>query len=143
LKRWRRKSKGALREGQAVAADELSRSSAEISRQLTHTTNIVGLATSAARATDGAIGGLADGAQKIGDAVKLIRNIAGQTNLLALNATIEAARPRESVRSRNTLAVAASVGQQNSATSEISPPWRRRRSGTANARLGRGRSRRL
>src|SRR6476646_1335873 len=56
----------------AVAADELSRSIAEISRQLTHTTNIVGLATSEARATDGEIGGLADGAQKIGDVVKLI-----------------------------------------------------------------------
>src|SRR5262245_48939516 len=79
----------------AVAADELSRSIAEISRQLTHTTNIVGLATIEARATDGEIGGLADWAQKIGDVVKLIRNIAGQTNLLALNATIEAARAGE------------------------------------------------
>jgi methyl-accepting chemotaxis protein len=79
----------------AVAADELSRSIAEISRQLTHTTSIVGLATNEARDTDGEIGGLADGAQKIGDVVKLIRNIAGQTNLLALNATIEAARAGE------------------------------------------------
>lgn len=52
--------------------DQLSRSIAEISRQLTHTTNIVGLATREARDTDGEIGGLADGAQKIGDVVKLI-----------------------------------------------------------------------
>ena len=79
----------------AVAADELSRSIAEISRQLTHTSNVVGLATGEARATDGEIAGLAAGAQKIGDVVKLIRNIAGQTNLLALNATIEAARAGE------------------------------------------------
>ena len=79
----------------AVAADELSRSIAEISRQLTHTSNIVGLATEEARATDGEIAGLADGAQKIGDVVKLIRDIAEQTNLLALNATIEAARAGE------------------------------------------------
>jgi PAS domain S-box-containing protein len=79
----------------AIAADELSRSIAEISRQLTHTTNIVGMATGEARATDGEIAGLAAGAQKIGDVVKLIRNIAGQTNLLALNATIEAARAGE------------------------------------------------
>ena len=79
----------------AVAADELSRSIAEISRQLTHTSNIVGLATQEARSTDDEIAGLADGAQKIGDVVKLIRNIAGQTNLLALNATIEAARAGE------------------------------------------------
>jgi methyl-accepting chemotaxis protein len=79
----------------AVAADELSRSIAEISRQLIHTSNVVGFATGEARSTDGEIAGLAAGAQKIGDVIKLIRNIAGQTNLLALNATIEAARAGE------------------------------------------------
>ena len=79
----------------AVAADELSRSIDEISRQLTHTSDIVALATEEARATDGEIASLADGAQKIDDVVMLIRNIAGQTNLLALNATIEAARAGE------------------------------------------------
>jgi methyl-accepting chemotaxis protein len=79
----------------AVAADELSRSIAEISRQLNDTNAIVNLATKEARATDGEIAGLSAGAQKIGDVVKLIRNIAGQTNLLALNATIEAARAGE------------------------------------------------
>jgi len=79
----------------AVAADELSRSIAEISRQLSHTTEIVDMATTEARATDEQIAGLATGAQKIGDVIKLIRNIAGQTNLLALNATIEAARAGE------------------------------------------------
>jgi methyl-accepting chemotaxis protein len=82
----------------AIAANELSHSIAEISRQLTHTSDIVRLATEEARATDGEIAGLADGAQKIGDVVKLIRNIAGQTNLLALNATIEAARAGEAGR---------------------------------------------
>ncbi|MGH6664945.1 MAG: PAS-domain containing protein [Pseudolabrys sp.] len=79
----------------AVAADELSHSIAEISRQLQHTSNVVGLATGEARSTDKEIAGLADGAQKIGDVIKLIRTIAGQTNLLALNATIEAARAGE------------------------------------------------
>jgi len=79
----------------AVAADELSRSIAEISRQLTHTSDVVALATNEARSTDGEIAGLASGAEKIGDVIKLIRNIAGQTNLLALNATIEAARAGE------------------------------------------------
>ncbi|HEY6023495.1 MAG TPA: PAS-domain containing protein [Pseudolabrys sp.] len=79
----------------AVAADELSHSIGEISRQLTHTSEVVGFATNEARSTDGEIAGLAEGAQKIGDVVKLIRNIAGQTNLLALNATIEAARAGE------------------------------------------------
>ena len=38
---------------------------------------------------------LADGAQKIGEVVRLINDIASQTNLLALNATIEAARAGE------------------------------------------------
>jgi methyl-accepting chemotaxis protein len=76
----------------AVAADELSHSIAEISRQLGHTSNVVKLAAEDARATNDEIVGLARGAQTIGDVVKLIRNIAGQTNLLALNATIEAAR---------------------------------------------------
>ncbi len=82
----------------AVAADELSHSIAEISRQLTHTNSVVELATGEARATDDEIAGLAKGAQKIGDVIKLIRDIAGQTNLLALNATIEAARAGEAGR---------------------------------------------
>jgi methyl-accepting chemotaxis protein len=82
----------------AVAADELSRSIAEISRQLSQTSDIVRLTTEEARSTDGEIAGLASGAQKIGDVIKLIRNIAGQTNLLALNATIEAARAGEAGR---------------------------------------------
>jgi len=82
----------------AVAADELSQSISEISRQLTHTSDIVRLATDEARATDGEIAGLATGAKKIGDVIKLIRNIAEQTNLLALNATIEAARAGEAGR---------------------------------------------
>jgi methyl-accepting chemotaxis protein len=38
---------------------------------------------------------LAEAAQRIGEVVKLISDIAGQTNLLALNATIEAARAGE------------------------------------------------
>jgi methyl-accepting chemotaxis protein len=82
----------------AIAADELSRSIAEISRQLADTSRIVELATGEARATDDEIAGLAQGAQKIGDVIKLIRDIAGQTNLLALNATIEAARAGEAGR---------------------------------------------
>jgi methyl-accepting chemotaxis protein len=79
----------------AIAAEELSHSIAAISHQLSHTSDIVGLATDEARSTDGEIAGLADGAKKIDDVVTLIRNIAGQTNLLALNATIEAARAGE------------------------------------------------
>jgi methyl-accepting chemotaxis protein len=82
----------------AAAASELSSSIAEISQQLTRTTEVVRVAVSEAETTNHQIIGLADAAQKIGDVVKLIRDIAEQTNLLALNATIEAARAGESGR---------------------------------------------
>ncbi len=79
----------------ATAAEELSKSIAEISRRLVRTTDVVRIAVSEAQGTNGQIASLAQAAQKIGDVVKLIRDIAGQTNLLALNATIEAARAGE------------------------------------------------
>jgi methyl-accepting chemotaxis protein len=82
----------------AAAAGELSSSIGEIGLQLNRTLDVVRTAVEEAEATNGRITGLADAAQKIGDVVKLIRDIAGQTNLLALNATIEAARAGESGR---------------------------------------------
>jgi methyl-accepting chemotaxis protein len=82
----------------AIAADELSSSIAEIGRRLNQTTEVVRVAVGEAQVTNRDIGALAQGAQKIGDVTKLIRNIAGQTNLLALNATIEAARAGEAGR---------------------------------------------
>jgi methyl-accepting chemotaxis protein len=82
----------------AIAADELSSSIAEIGRRLNQTTEVVRVAVQDAQATNQDIGALAEGARKIGDVTKLIRNIAGQTNLLALNATIEAARAGEAGR---------------------------------------------
>ncbi|HTS41545.1 MAG TPA: MHYT domain-containing protein [Xanthobacteraceae bacterium] len=82
----------------ATAADEMSDSIGEISQQIGRTTDVVRVAVNEAQATNDEIVGLADAAQKIGDVVKLIRNIAGQTNLLALNATIEAARAGEAGR---------------------------------------------
>jgi methyl-accepting chemotaxis protein len=82
----------------AIAADELSSSIAEIGRRLNQTTEVVRVAVQEAQVTNQDIGALAEGARKIGDVTKLIRNIAGQTNLLALNATIEAARAGEAGR---------------------------------------------
>jgi NO-binding membrane sensor protein with MHYT domain/uncharacterized protein YoxC len=82
----------------ATAADEMSSSIAEISRQLHRTAEIVRTAVSEAQATNDEIAGLTTAAEKIGEVVKLIQNIAGQTNLLALNATIEAARAGEAGR---------------------------------------------
>jgi methyl-accepting chemotaxis protein len=82
----------------ASAAEELSSSIAEIGQQLNQTAAVVRLTVDEAHATNQDIGALAQGARKIGDVTKLIRNIAGQTNLLALNATIEAARAGEAGR---------------------------------------------
>ena len=76
----------------AAAAEELSASIAEISRQVAQSARVTAKAVTDAQRTDGIVRALADGAQKIGDVVSLITNIAAQTNLLALNATIEAAR---------------------------------------------------
>ena len=76
----------------AAAAEELTASIHEISRQVTQSAKITGKAVEDTRRTDTIVRALADGAQKIGDVVKLISDIAAQTNLLALNATIEAAR---------------------------------------------------
>ena len=82
----------------AAAATELSVSIKEISRQLTQANEVVRSAAADANATNDDIAALAQVAQKIGDVVKLIQDIAGQTNLLALNATIEAARAGEAGR---------------------------------------------
>jgi NO-binding membrane sensor protein with MHYT domain/methyl-accepting chemotaxis protein len=82
----------------AIAADEMSNSIAEISRQLQKTAEVVRTAVVEAQTTNDEIAGLTNAAEKIGEVVKLIQHIAGQTNLLALNATIEAARAGDAGR---------------------------------------------
>jgi methyl-accepting chemotaxis protein len=79
----------------ASATEELSASIGEITSQVSESTRIVGEAVTQANDTNAKVQGLAEAAQKIGDVVRLINDIAGQTNLLALNATIEAARAGE------------------------------------------------
>jgi methyl-accepting chemotaxis protein len=74
------------------AADEMSKSIAEINHQLARATEVVRAATAEAQSTNREIASLAQAAQRIDDVIKLIHSVAGQTNLLALNATIEAAR---------------------------------------------------
>ena len=59
---------------------------------MAESTRITSQAVSDVQRTDGIVRTLAEGADRIGQVVGLIANIAGQTNLLALNATIEAAR---------------------------------------------------
>jgi len=82
----------------AASAEELTSSIGEISRQVTQSAQITGKAVQEARRTDAIVRALSEGADKIGQVVDLITNIAGQTNLLALNATIEAARAGEAGR---------------------------------------------
>ncbi|HEX3573310.1 MAG TPA: methyl-accepting chemotaxis protein [Rhodopila sp.] len=79
----------------AVAAEQMAASINEISRQVSHVTTAVLKAVERASETDTKVVSLATAADRIGDVVRLISEIAGQTNLLALNATIEAARAGE------------------------------------------------
>ncbi len=79
----------------AAATEELTASISEIGRQVAESTRIAGQAVTTAEKTDGTVRGLVDAAQRIGEVVQLITDIASQTNLLALNATIEAARAGE------------------------------------------------
>ncbi len=79
----------------ASAAEELSASIAEISRQVSTGSEMASSAEKEAIMTNKKVQGLSDAANKIGEVVELINDIADQTNLLALNATIEAARAGE------------------------------------------------
>jgi methyl-accepting chemotaxis protein len=76
----------------AKATEGLSSSIVEIGRKVAESTRIASTAVEQAARTNGLVENLAAAAQKIGEVVHLINDIAGQTNLLALNATIEAAR---------------------------------------------------
>jgi len=79
----------------SAATHELASSVGEIARQVAHAAEISTGAVRQAADTDRMVRGLADAAQRIGEVVNLIHDIAAQTNLLALNATIEAARAGE------------------------------------------------
>jgi methyl-accepting chemotaxis protein len=107
--------------GIAAATEELSSSIAEISRQVTHATNVAVRAVTEIRQTDGTVRGLTEAAGEIGKVVKLISDIAAQTNLLALNATIEAARAGEAGRGFAVVAseVKSLANQTAKATEEI------------------------
>jgi len=105
----------------ATAAEELSTSISEISRQVAQSAKITDRAVENARRTDTIVRALADGAQQIEHVAELISSIAGQTNLLALNATIEAARAGEAGRGFAVVAseVKSLASQTAEATKEI------------------------
>ena len=105
----------------AAAAEELSSSIEEIARQVNQSATIAGRASEDARHTNHQVDGLAQAAQRIGEVVSLIQDIAEQTNLLALNATIEAARAGEAGKGFAVVAseVKALAEQTAKATEEI------------------------
>jgi methyl-accepting chemotaxis protein len=79
----------------ATATEELVASTREIGGQVARSRTISDTALTESEAARTTVTQLADSAQKIGEVVQLISDIASQTNLLALNATIEAARAGE------------------------------------------------
>ncbi|MFD2206352.1 methyl-accepting chemotaxis protein [Kiloniella antarctica] len=106
----------------ASAAEELSSSIGEITRQVEQSNSITLKAVGEAKSTDKTISDLALAADKIGNVVSLIQDIAEQTNLLALNATIEAARAGDAGKGFAVVAseVKSLATQTAKATEEIS-----------------------
>ncbi len=82
----------------AAAAEELSHTTLEISRQIVISTDQAASAASEVNDANDTVAALTEAARQIGAVVDVIREIADQTNLLALNATIEAARAGDAGR---------------------------------------------
>ena len=79
----------------ATAAGQLASSIQEIARQIEESADRTRQAAEQANHTNIIVDGLSTKADRIGEVLGLISDIASQTNLLALNATIEAARAGE------------------------------------------------
>ncbi len=105
----------------AKATIELTSSVEGIAARVRDTKKIVNQAASSTKETNDKVTNLHSAAQKIGEVISIIQEIAEQTNLLALNATIEAARAGEAGKG---FAVVASevknlASQTSKATEEI------------------------
>lgn len=106
----------------AGAASQLTSAIAEIAARAGEAATTSGQASDQARVTGDTMGELKEAAQKIGEIITLIENVAEQTNLLALNATIEAARAGEAGKGFAVVAseVKSLASQTAKATEQIS-----------------------
>ena len=79
----------------AASTEQLSMAIVEVSQLIARSSAVTNETNEFAANTSGVVLSLNECANRIGEIVTLIENIANQTNLLALNATIEAARAGE------------------------------------------------
>ncbi len=105
----------------AAASEEMSASIDEINNQVTSASKAAKSAVEEVEKTGTEMKALAATADKIGEVVAMISDIADQTNLLALNATIESARAGEAGKGFAVVAseVKGLAGQTAKATEEI------------------------
>jgi aerotaxis receptor len=106
----------------AAATHELAAAETEISRQVANTAKISRTAEQQAQSTRATVANLSRSADRIGEIVQLITEVAGKTNMLALNATIEATRAGDAGKGFAVVAgeVKALAQQTGHATEEIS-----------------------
>lgn len=106
----------------AAACEEMVSSVGDVGRRVTQSHQVALAAVEQANRTNLQIEALSQTADRIGEVVRMISEVAGQTNLLALNATIEAARAGEAGRGFAVVAseVKALASQTAKATDEIS-----------------------
>lgn len=119
----------------AAAAEQLAASINEITSQVSRASEVAHAAVEEARRSNDMVNGLSTSAERIGDVIKMINDIASQTNLLALNATIEAARAGEAGRGFSVVAneVKTLATQTARATEEIGSQISQMQSATQDA----------